>query len=52
MTRLPQNRMARQIVRQLFDIWKEGRYMSTPWPEYRIRVRLLGLVFTLYQWTE
>lgn len=34
----------------LFDIWKEVRYQHTPFPEYRVRVRLLGITFTVAQW--
>lgn len=36
----------------LFSVWKEGRHLASPFPEYRVRVRILGIVFTLHQWDE
>lgn len=33
------------------DIWKERRWAG-PDDEYRIRVRLFGLTFTVWSWYE
>jgi hypothetical protein len=34
----------------MFDYWVEKRYGWTPFPERRLRVKIFGLVLTLWRW--